>query len=272
MKRNIVYFSSTLLVVFLQACTDTIPSDEVRTESIVADYHIETFNHKTAHIDARLHRESHDYEFVILENHDRLIATTEASSVSLSLENEAYKPKYVGEMDIKENAPITFSFYRNYYPEREQRWYPSDLTEPEVDESLVEAPRSWVEMPPAFEIVTPLENTEYYQADDLVSLSWQPVVSGSLMRIRAHPIICESDYILPDTSLVIGEDSGVVNITVADLLDPLITADSIPCDIELILYREQHGFLDENFSGGSIISAYAQRIRLRYLPVIVSQQ
>jgi len=71
MNRNTVYFPSILLVVFLQACTDTIPSDEVRTESIVADYRIETFNHKTAHIDAQLHRESHDYEFVILENHDR---------------------------------------------------------------------------------------------------------------------------------------------------------------------------------------------------------
>lgn len=56
------------------------------------------------------------------------------------------------------------------------------------------------------------------------------------------------------------------------LADPYITTDSIPCDIELVLYREQHGFLDENFSGGSIISAYAQRVRLRYLPVTVNTQ
>ena len=274
MNRNTVYFPSLLLVVFLQACTDTdtVPSDEVRTESIVADYRIETFNHKTAHIYAQLHRESHDYEFVILENHDRLITTTETNSIILTLENELYKPEYVGEIEIEENSPVTFSFYRNYYPDREQRWYPSDLTEPEVDESLVEAPRSWVEMPPAFEIVTPLENTEYYQDDDIVSLSWHPVVSGSLMRILAHPILCESDYILPETSLIIGEDSGVANIEVAELLNPLITTNSIPCDIELVLYREQHGFLDENFSGGSIISAYAQRVRLRYLPVTVNTQ
>ncbi|MBL4607821.1 MAG: hypothetical protein JKY01_08345 [Pseudomonadales bacterium] len=253
---------------FLQACTDTIPSADVKTESIVADYRIETFNHKTAHIDAQLHRESHNYEFVILENHDRLIAKTETSSITLNLEDESFQPKYNGEIEIKDSTPITFSFYRNYYPDREQRWYPSDLTAPKVDDTLIEAPYSWVEIPPAFQLLTPMENTAYFHPNDMVMLTWDPIIDNTLMRIRTRPVNCESDVIPASINLVIGDDTGSVNITISDLLDPYITTNAIACDIELLLYREQYGVLDENFSGGSIIGAFAQRVRLHYLPLI----
>lgn len=263
------HLSLLVLSVFLYACKGSEPSHEAQTDNIIADFRVETFDMQTAHVIASLRKQGFEYETLLLGQGDQLLAQTDVDSTQLTFEPSDFNYVYEGDVNMDSTGPVTVSFLRQYDPENNQRWYPSDVSESQkLDDSLQSAPNSWVAIPPEFVITSPLADTEYNRPDDIVALQWSPADAHSSMRVVAHHINCDTNVDPAAKEINLPSDSGSYTVAIDDLLNRYVVNNNVACEIELVMYREQRGTLDPLFSGGTIVGAYGQRLRLHYRPTL----
>lgn len=264
------YLSLSLLItsISLHACKGSEPSHEAQTNSIIADYRVETFDNNIAHVDASLRKQGHEYETLFLGAGDQLFAQTNVGSTRLTIEPSDFSYIYEGDVNMDSSRTVTVSFLRDYSPEKDQN-YPSDLNASQIiDSSFRAAPNSWVTIPAAFTIISPADDTQYSSPEDLLTLQWTPADANSTMRVVAHHINCDTNIDPPASELTLEQDSGQNTFAIGEILNKYVVNHNVACEIELVLYREQRGTLDANLSGGTLVGAYGQRVRLHYLPTI----
>ncbi len=240
---------------------DDVTSDQISTNSFVADLHVTNGGGDITAVEAQL-RLSTTSSFIDLKDGDKLFSSTVGPVDSINITEDLFANLGQTTDQIKlmtgSFADATFpTTLLNFTDEVSGALYRDNNTNTNFTVSLdrpvgENAPNSNVTLPLGFSIVTPQSAMNFSRSADNIAVSWNTVDDTAAMNVTASLICPGSNTVGFNNTLT--TDTGNINIPAGTF----VTAGD-NCKIRIVLDRFRPGTIDPKFAVGSQIIGHQKR-------------
>ena len=238
---------------------DDIDSNQVSTDSFVADFHVTNGGTGTTAVEAQL-RDVTTNSFIDLKNGDRLLSSTIGPVDNVTIDGNLFSNLAQSADQIKlmtgSFADATFpSALLNFTDEVSGSLYQGNnaiytisLERPRG----ADAPDSNVALPPGFSITAPQQDVIFSRSADDIMVRWDPVDIAASITVSTA-LNCYG-YFTSAISNPLAIDGGYVNFSAGTF-----TTTGTNCTLRIVLDRYLTGAIDSHFAPGSQIIGHQKR-------------
>ena len=258
------------LVTVLFACIsitachdDDINSDQLSTDSFVANFHVTNGGTGTTAVEAQLH-DTTTSSFIDLKNGDKLLSSTIGPAENININDDLFANLAQSADQIRlmtgsfSNANFP-SALLNFTDEVSGSLYEDNNTENTVYTISLKrpigasAPDSSVTLPLNFSITAPQSDLSFSRSMDDIVVSWDEIDDTASTNVRVS-LNC-TDSFITGFNEILTVDTGTITIPA----DTFTTPPDGNCTLRIIIDRYQTGTIDPHYAPGSKITSHQKR-------------